>query len=66
MAPENPVTGRRNAYVVRRLGSRIWFEQGDSVEKGYALLARARECRFGLARIFILWNWVERAAGQWD
>lgn len=48
------------------LGCQIWIERDDSAARIDQLFARAAECGLGLARIFLMWPWIEEKPGQWD
>ena len=48
------------------VGAQIWIEPGqkpDDVERWFRTLA---EARMPVARLFIMWNYVEREPGVWD
>lgn len=48
------------------LGAQVWLERDDSPERIDYLFRLLHESGFGLARIFLLWPWIEPRPGEWN
>jgi beta-galactosidase len=59
------VTGDAQNHRVG-LGCQVWLEPDDSPERVDMLFARAGEAGLNLARIFLMWPWIESQPGRWD
>ncbi|MEM8875915.1 MAG: beta-galactosidase [Planctomycetota bacterium] len=50
----------------RALGSQIWIEPDATAEQIDTLFAKAATSGLGMARLFLMWNWIEREPAVWD
>ena len=56
----------KSVYAQPRIGAEIWIEPGqtsDQIDRWFQIL---QEQKMPVARLFIMWNYVEKTKGVWD
>jgi beta-galactosidase len=60
------VTGMACAQTRPQLGAQIWIEPGQTPAEIDAWFAQLESAHMPVARLFMMWTYLETAPGQWD
>jgi beta-galactosidase len=59
-------TGATHAQARPQLGAQIWIEPGQTPAEIDAWFAQLESAHMPVARLFMMWTYLETAPGQWD